>query len=37
MGAPAGSVKTILMPGRATFSMWPTPVIVPPVPSPLTK
>jgi len=35
--APAGSVKTMRMPGRAAFNISPAPVMVPPVPSPLTK
>ena len=36
-GLASGSTATILSPGRRGFSAWPTPVTVPPVPTPETK
>ncbi len=36
-GESSGSTATILSDGRRGFSTWPTPVMVPPVPTPATK
>ena len=36
-GLASGSTATIFSPGRRGFSAWPTPVMVPPVPTPATK